>query len=289
MATRLAENTSQLKPMLAPSAISMSPFLQERIAVAPDEHAAPDPDAGVGRSPWRRAGSCRRSRRCRRCESCADGAGRRSARTRRFVRRTPRSAGYSALAQREPERAGSDPGRATRPVSYFSSAPRPGRPTTRSRVLRPTRPAGREQVVLRARNPLVTRAHGSTTTASLAAGTTRASGRMPSRSPICRRVADLPPGARDVECAALGEEIHAPPVQRRLDAERRADASHAAPASQTGHTGRCSRGGLVPAASATSRPARSASSPRRPARMYVRLAAAGCSPHSRKPSTRSSM
>ena len=35
MLTRLAEKISQLKPMFAPSASSMSPFLQERIVFRP--------------------------------------------------------------------------------------------------------------------------------------------------------------------------------------------------------------------------------------------------------------
>jgi hypothetical protein len=35
MCTWLAENSSQLKPMLAPSATSISPFLQDRIVLRP--------------------------------------------------------------------------------------------------------------------------------------------------------------------------------------------------------------------------------------------------------------
>src|SRR5690606_30078170 len=40
--------------------------------------------------------------------------------------------------------------------------------------------------------------------------------------PDLRSVAQLLAGARDVERAALGEEVHAPPVNRRLDAQRHA-------------------------------------------------------------------
>ena len=83
---RLAENTSQLNPMLAPSASVDVAVLARQDRVAADEHAAADANARVGRRPSRRAGSCRRSRRCRRCGSCADAAGRRSGRRRRCGR-----------------------------------------------------------------------------------------------------------------------------------------------------------------------------------------------------------
>ena len=46
---------------------------------------------------------------------------------------------------------------------------------------------------------------------------------MPSRSPMRGRVADLRARARDVERAALREEVDAAAVERRLDAERHAD------------------------------------------------------------------
>ena len=41
MRTRLAENISQLKPMLAPSARSMSPFLHDRIVLRPTNTPLP--------------------------------------------------------------------------------------------------------------------------------------------------------------------------------------------------------------------------------------------------------
>ena len=47
--------------------------------------------------------------------------------------------------------------------------------------------------------------------------------RMPSRSADPRREAELGARARDVERAALREEVDAPAIERRLDAERRAD------------------------------------------------------------------
>ncbi len=58
--TRLAENISQLKPMLAPSPRLDVAVLARQDGVAADEHAVADRDAAVGRLPWHRAGSCRR-------------------------------------------------------------------------------------------------------------------------------------------------------------------------------------------------------------------------------------
>jgi hypothetical protein len=45
--TRLAEKISQLNPMLAPSASSMSPFLHVRMLIAADEHSAGDANAAI--------------------------------------------------------------------------------------------------------------------------------------------------------------------------------------------------------------------------------------------------
>ena len=47
MRTRLAEKISQLKPMFAPSASSMSPFLHDRIVFRPMNTPLRDADAGV--------------------------------------------------------------------------------------------------------------------------------------------------------------------------------------------------------------------------------------------------
>ena len=66
-------------------------------------------------------------------------------------------------------------------------------------------------------------------------------------------------------------------------------ASHAAPATQNGQTGSFQAGGSTPASRAINviSSFNVVTSP--PARMYVRFAAAGTSPHNRNPSTRSSM
>ena len=66
------------------------------------------------------------------------------------------------------------------------------------------------------------------------------------------RIAQLGASATDVECAALGEEVDSTAVDRRLDPERSADRSHAAPAIQNGHTGTCHRGVGTLASSAMS-------------------------------------
>ena len=104
--TRLAENTSQLKPMFAPSPSSMSPFLHDRIVLRPMNTPLP-----IAMPRLRLALRVEQAvvvdrRRCRRCGSCADGAARRSGRRRRCARRRRAAADTAPCAAPGPSAPG---------------------------------------------------------------------------------------------------------------------------------------------------------------------------------------
>ena len=101
--------------------------------------------------------------------------------------------------------------------SCFRSAAQPGRADDERAVLRARAAAGREQLVLRARD--VARRH--VVRSTLAHGTTPACVRCLRGGPHAAET-QLLPRATDVECAALAEEVYTAPVERRRDAERRA-------------------------------------------------------------------
>ena len=130
--------------------------------------------------------------------------------------------------------------------SYFSSAPRPGRPTTSVGVLRAAADLpGREELILRLVDRL--QSHPCATIPVQRAPDALAQADL-------RRVPDFLPRPRDVEGAALGEEVDAAPVERRLDAEAaRTPPRTAAPATQNGHDRQMQPSAArTPATSATS-------------------------------------
>ena len=195
--TRLAEKISQLKPMFAPSAISMSPFLHERIVLRPMNTPLPIVMPGV--------------RVALRVEQAVvvdddvvadvdlvrmpqhdvlaeDDVAAAAAEQPRIQR----------LAQREPERA-RDGLRDEHDELVLEQRAQPGRPTTSALYFARAPPACAEQLVLRARDVARRRVVRS----SLAHGTTPASGRCLRAG---RRAGAKPSScarAADVERAAL--------------------------------------------------------------------------------------
>src|SRR5437899_3049966 len=249
MVTRLAENTSQLKPMFAPSASSMSPFLHDRIVLRPMNAPAPirmprlvSPFASIRQLSstttllpmWILCGW----------------------RNTTFWPKTtlrphePSSSGYSVLRSTSP----SAPARACAIVttsSYFSSAPRPERPTTSAAYFARFEvpganswscafaisgdPAASAPLALRRASPELA---GSSceprrervARRSVALSSEPAMFTVPVQRAAdafaqadARREPDFHPRARDVERAALREKIDAPTIERRLEAQRRAN------------------------------------------------------------------
>ena len=254
--TRLAEKTSQLKPMLAPSSSVDVAVLARQDRVAADEHAVADRDAAirvalgveqavvVDDDVVADADLVRMAQHDVLAEDDVAAAGAEQQRIER-------------LAQREAERARHALRRAATTSSCLTSARQPGpadderRDTSRAPTARLSNSSilARWRVIgviarcsqFQLRSSRCSRYHA-------ASGGCRRAGRPAARSRA--RVAR----AADVERAALGEEVDAAAVERRLDAERRADRlAQRRRRSRTATPAGAARGGGTPASSAIDR------------------------------------
>ena len=215
--TRLAENSSQLKPMLAPSAISMSPFLHDRIVLRPMKTPLPirmprlvvalrveqavvvDDDVVADVDLVRMAQDD---------VLAEDDVAPARAEQRRIER----------LAQHEAQRAGTGL-RERDDELVLQQRAEPGSPDDEGRVLRHGSTC-RARTAVPAPSPIRCGSMVTSEPSLLPVPVEGASDAL-SQSDL-RRVPDFPARAGDVERPALREEVDPPPVERRLDPKRRA-------------------------------------------------------------------
>ena len=238
--TRLAENTSQLKPRFAPSASSMSPFLHDRIVLRPMNTPSPmrmprfdSPFASI-----------------RQLSSIDDVAADVD-----LVRVTqddvlaeddvaaarPQQHRVQRLAEHQPQRARATTARTSRSARSFSSAPEPGPADDERRVLRAARRAGREQLLLGFADRQLCGVRRFTSHPSVRYQSRVR--RMPSRSPT-RGANPISVRARVMSNARL---LVKKSTRRRKIGGSMPNgaqiASQTAPAVQNGQTGKCRVGG----------------------------------------------
>src|SRR5262249_33836099 len=217
--TRLAENTSQLKPMFAPSPSSMSPFLHDRIVLRPTKTPSPIRIPALV-SPF--ASSRQLSSTTTLLPMWILCGWRRTTCWPKTTLRPhePSSRGYSAFRRARPSAPGHDCANVTM-SSYLSSAPRPRRPTTSAAYFADAEREGSKScscalpidrpperlVLLPSSDPAMLTVPVERSTDALAQAD-------------ARRVSDLRPRACDVERAALREKVERPRIDGRMGSER---------------------------------------------------------------------